>query len=95
LWGRQHQGLVPRYDGPSEIMKKIGVAAYRLKLPEWLKLHPTLHVSYLRHFHEDQENPKQSKSQRAPPTINKQFDDDIVKIIVDSTSIGRIDELSF
>jgi hypothetical protein len=86
---------VPRYDGPFEIMKKMGVAAYRLKLPERLKLRSTLHVSYLRHFHEDQEDPKQSKLQRAPPIIHKQFDNGIVKIIADSASIGRIDELSF
>jgi hypothetical protein len=83
----QHRGLVPRYDGPFKIIKKVGVVVYRLKLPEWLKIHPTFHVSYLRPFYED-EDPKRSKSQRAPPTIHKQFDDGIVKIM-DHCRLGQ------
>jgi ribosomal protein L21E len=84
----KHRGLVPRYDGPFEIIEKVGVVAYRLKLPERLKLHPTFHVSYLRPFYEDHEDPKRSKSQRAPPTIHKQFDDGIVKIM-DHRRLGQ------
>jgi len=77
----KHRGLVPRYDGPFEIIKKVGAVAYRLKLPKRLKIHPTFHVSYLRPFYEDQEDLKRSKLQRAPPTIYNQFDDGIVKIM--------------
>jgi hypothetical protein len=36
--------------------KKIRVDAYKLKLPEWLKLHLAFHGSYFRPFHEDQED---------------------------------------
>jgi hypothetical protein len=46
----KHRGLVSRYDEPFQTMEKVEVVAYRLKLPEWLKLHPTFHVSYLRSF---------------------------------------------
>ena len=88
IMGTKHRGLVPRYDGPFEVIEKVGVVAYRLKLPERLKLHPTFHVSYLRPFHEDNEDPKRSKSQRAPPTIHKQFDDGIVKIM-DHRRLGQ------
>jgi hypothetical protein len=77
----KHRGLVPRYDGSFEIIEKVGVVIYKLKLPKQLKLHPTFHVSYLRPFYEDHEDPKRSKSQRAPPTIHKQFDDGIIKIM--------------
>ena len=77
----KHRGLVPRYDGPFEVIGKVGAVAYRLKLPKWLKLHPTFHVSYLRPFYKDNEDPKRSKLQRAPPMIHKQFDDGIVKIM--------------
>lgn len=42
-----HRGLIPKYDGPFEIVKKVGRVAYRLKLPDRLKVHPTFHVSYL------------------------------------------------
>jgi len=84
----KHRGLVPRYDGPFEIIEKVGAVAYRLKLPERLKIHPTFHVSYLRPFYEHNEDPKRSKSQRAPPTIHKQFDDGIVKIM-DHRRLGQ------
>jgi len=65
--------LVPRYDGPFEVIRKMGVVAYRLKLLERLKLHPTFHVSYLKPFHEDLEDSKRGKSLRALPTIQKQL----------------------
>jgi hypothetical protein len=47
----RHCELVPRYDWPFEVMGKVGVVAYKLKLPERLKLHPTFHDSYLKPFH--------------------------------------------
>ncbi|GJQ94078.1 hypothetical protein Tco_0005217 [Tanacetum coccineum] len=41
--------LAPRYVGPFEILKKIGLVAYRLRLPEELSsVHGTFHVSNLK-----------------------------------------------
>jgi hypothetical protein len=41
--------LTPRYIGPYPIIKKIGVVAYKLKLPERLAdVHDVFHVSQLR-----------------------------------------------
>nr|GEV79472.1 putative reverse transcriptase domain-containing protein [Tanacetum cinerariifolium] len=41
--------LAPRYVGPFEILEKIGLLAYRLRLPEELNsVHDTLHVSNLK-----------------------------------------------
>ncbi|KAK4420212.1 hypothetical protein Salat_2434200 [Sesamum alatum] len=48
-----NRGLVPKYDGPFEVLSKVGSLAYRLKLSDRLKLHPTFHVSYLKKFHPD------------------------------------------
>jgi hypothetical protein len=77
----RHRGLVPRYDWSFEVMGKVGVVAYKLKLPERLKLHPTFHDSYLKPFNEDLEDSKMGKSLRAPPMIQKQFERGIVKIL--------------
>ncbi|GJT13180.1 hypothetical protein Tco_0860222 [Tanacetum coccineum] len=41
--------LAPRYVGPSEILKRIGLVAYRLRLPKELNsVHDTFHVSNLK-----------------------------------------------
>ena len=42
-----------RFTGPFTILKKISPVAYTLDLPAQWKVHPTLHVSKLRKFHED------------------------------------------
>jgi hypothetical protein len=52
-----HKGMIPKYDGPFEVVKRVGKMAYRLKLPKRLKLHPTFHVSLLKPHHEDVEEP--------------------------------------
>ena len=40
-----HQGLIPKYDGPFEIVKRVSAVAYKLKLPERLQIHPTVHIA--------------------------------------------------
>ncbi|GKF09788.1 hypothetical protein Tco_0044012 [Tanacetum coccineum] len=41
--------LAPRYVGPFEILERIGLVAYRLRLPEELNsMHDTFHVSNLK-----------------------------------------------
>lgn len=47
---RLHNKLCKRYFGPYEISKKINEVAYRLKLPDGSKIHPTFPVSRLRKF---------------------------------------------
>nr|GFB67418.1 putative reverse transcriptase domain-containing protein [Tanacetum cinerariifolium] len=41
--------LAPRFVGPFEILERIGLVAYRLRLPKELSsVHDTFHVSYLK-----------------------------------------------
>ena len=80
---RQYQkGLISRYDGPFEILKRIGPVAYKLKLPERLQLHPSFHVSFLKPYHEDP-NPDRVQAKRPPPNICKEFSRDIASILQD------------
>ena len=42
--------VLPRWIGPFEIVKKIGVVAYRLKLQETMGIHNVFHVSLLKPY---------------------------------------------
>ncbi|XP_020963322.1 uncharacterized protein LOC110264970 [Arachis ipaensis] len=41
------------YYGPYQIVQKVGLVAYRLKLPDACALHPVFHVSVLKEYHGD------------------------------------------
>ncbi|XP_070045367.1 uncharacterized protein [Nicotiana tomentosiformis] len=46
--------LIPIYNGPFEILQRIGEVAYKLSLPPNLSaVHPIFHVSMLREYHGD------------------------------------------
>ena len=77
---RYHKGLVQKYDGPFEIVQKVGAVAYKLKLPERFKVHPTFHVSFLKNFYADADGTRQ-QAVRAPPTVRKQFQKEIEKVL--------------
>ncbi|OIT28827.1 hypothetical protein A4A49_53865 [Nicotiana attenuata] len=77
----RHRDLFSRYDGPFEVAQKVGEVAYRLKLPERMKIHPTFHVSYLRPYVEDPEDPDRHKTKRAPPEVHTQLEEEIEKIL--------------
>ncbi|KAG8372903.1 hypothetical protein BUALT_Bualt12G0115500 [Buddleja alternifolia] len=53
----KHKGLVRKYEGPYPVVAKVGKVSYRLDLPSTLKIHPVFHVSMLRPYQEDEEDP--------------------------------------
>ncbi|KAG8374925.1 hypothetical protein BUALT_Bualt10G0046300 [Buddleja alternifolia] len=75
------RGLIPKYDGPFEILKKVGNVAYRLRLPDRLKIHPTIHVSFLKKYHEDALKETRKQVAWAPPVIRQEFDKDVQRIL--------------
>jgi hypothetical protein len=45
--------LLPKWIGPFKIKERVGRIAYRLDLPETLKIHPVFHVSLLQAYRSD------------------------------------------
>ncbi|KAI0488340.1 hypothetical protein KFK09_028169 [Dendrobium nobile] len=48
LASRRSEKLSPRYYGPFEIERKVGMVVYRLKLPPHSSIHPVFHASLLK-----------------------------------------------
>ncbi|KAE8694779.1 hypothetical protein F3Y22_tig00110773pilonHSYRG00015 [Hibiscus syriacus] len=64
-----HKGLVQRYEGPFRVVKWVGTMAYKLELPPTIRAHPVIHVSLLKPYHQDAEDPDRGKSHRAPVRV--------------------------
>ncbi|CAN6676628.1 unnamed protein product [Malus baccata var. baccata] len=75
-----HKSLLRKYEGPFPIIKKVGKAAYVVKLPPRLKFHPVFHVSNLKPYHADDEEPSRGESPRAPPLMTEAFDKEVESI---------------
>ncbi|XP_078443767.1 uncharacterized protein LOC144713139 [Wolffia australiana] len=69
--------MVPRYDGPFEVVVKIGRVAYRLNIPHRLAIHPVFHVSVL----PDPEGTARNQPQRAPPNVRAHFDQEAEAVL--------------
>ena len=78
-----HKGLVKRYEGSFPILGKVGKVSYRVELPPRLKIHLVFHVSCLKPYHEDKDDPSRGLSKRAPTTIVTSYNKEVKHIIAD------------
>lgn len=78
-----HKGLLRRYEGPFSIQKRVSKMAYRLELPSRIKVYPVFHVSQLKPFYPDEEQPDRNESKRAPMATVSSYDTKIEEILTD------------
>ena len=57
--------------------------SYRVELPPRLKIHLVFHVSYLKPYHKDKDDPSQGFSKRTPTTSTTSYDNEVEYIIAD------------
>ncbi|PKI57068.1 hypothetical protein CRG98_022572 [Punica granatum] len=62
---------------------RVGNVAYKVELPKKLKLHPIFHVSMLKPFQDDKEDPSRAESSRAPIGTKAAYDRDVEQILAD------------
>ena len=80
-----HKGLTRRYEGPYKVLEKVGTRSYKIELPSDLKIHPVFHVSLLKTYNRDEEDPSRSKSHRAPVANMVSYDKEVDEILADRT----------
>ena len=78
-----HKGLIRRYEGPFPLIGRFGKVSYRLQLPPKLKIHPVFHVSFIKPYHEDMEDPERKVSKRAPTAVVTFFNREVEEILSD------------
>ncbi|KAL9426216.1 hypothetical protein AB3S75_033066 [Citrus x aurantiifolia] len=78
-----YKRLVRHYEGPFRVVRCVGNVSCQLQLPPRLKIHLIFHVSLLKPYHGDTEDPRRRESRRAPTTVVTAFDKDVDYIIAD------------
>ncbi|PKI70118.1 hypothetical protein CRG98_009490 [Punica granatum] len=76
-----HKGLTWRYKGPFQVLQRVNSVAYKVELPKKLKLHPVFHVSMLKPFQEDKEDPSTAESSCTPIGAKVAYDRDVKQIL--------------
>lgn len=77
-----HKGLARRYEGPFPVVRQVGKVSYQVQLPPKLKIHPVFHVSFLKPYHADTDDPERGVSKRAPTAVVTSFDKEVECILL-------------
>ncbi|KAM3340892.1 hypothetical protein P3S68_028527 [Capsicum galapagoense] len=78
-----NQSLIRRYEGPFEIVAKVGKISYKLDMPSHLKIYPVFHASKLKPYFEDKEDVERGKSSRAQIFMTTAATDKKIEDIID------------
>lgn len=75
--------------------KKVGKVAYKLKLPLHIEAHPIFHVSLLKPYYQDEEEPITGEYKRAPISIATTHANRVQEIISHKVIPRRGNHLSY
>ena len=78
-----HKSLMRRYEGPFPVLGNVDKVSYRVKLSPRLKIHHVFHVSYLKPYHKDKDDPSRGLSKRAPTAVVTSYDKEIEHFLAD------------
>jgi hypothetical protein len=81
--------LLPKFEGPFEVIKVISPVAYKLKLPHTMKCHPVFHVSLLKPFHTSSTFPDRDPNTRPPPVTELSNQHYIVERLLGMKTTGQ------
>ena len=92
---RPSRKLQPRFIGPYRVLQQVSPVAYKLELPESLKVHPVFHVSLLRPYEDPASIPNRPKPPTPPPpvTINNESEYEAEKLLDRRTRRHRLEYL--
>jgi hypothetical protein len=85
LKGSSPRKLLPRYLGPFKVLATIGKVAYRLELPETMRIHNVFHASLLQKYTE-------GRGTRTPPPVPEVVDGEL-EYTVSSITAHRVTEV--
>src|SRR5690349_13941565 len=90
---RPTKKLQHRFLGPYKIIQKISAVAYKLELPDSLRIHPVFHVSLLRPYHDPTSFPDRTLPPPPPPpvTIDEATEYVVEKILDHRTRHHRLE----
>ena len=60
-----------RYEGPFPVIKRVGKVAYKLQLPPTIKAHPIFHVSQLKPYSGDADDPSREETTRLTTNVRE------------------------
>ncbi|KAH7843139.1 hypothetical protein Vadar_013087 [Vaccinium darrowii] len=78
-----HKGLVRKCECSFPIVKRVRKVSFQVQLPPKLKIHPVFHVSHLKPYHGDTDDPSRGESSRAPTAVITSYDKEVEYILAD------------
>ena len=87
--GRKDQRLVRKYEGPVEVLKKVGNTSYKVALPTWMKIHPVIHVSNLKPYYQDPDDMQRNAIARPAINLSQKESKEVEEILAERVRMGR------